>query len=163
MSLDWHELFGSSIGVLELIVRGTSMYWFLFLIFRVILRRNVGSIAIADVLLLVIIADASQNAMAGEYTSVTDGFVLVGTIVFWNYMLDLLAYRWKALRRFLEPPPLLLVRDGQLLRQNMRRELVTEDELLAQLRQQGVDKLQQVKRAFMESDGSVTVIQHRKP
>jgi uncharacterized membrane protein YcaP (DUF421 family) len=160
--LDWQEVFGISVAPLELVVRGTAVYWFLFLIFRLILRRNVGSVAIADILVLVIIADAAQNAMAGEYTSVTDGCILVGTIVAWNYMLDWLSYRWKPLRVLLEPLPLLLISDGRLQRHNMRKELVSEEELTAQLRQQGIEKVDEVKRAFMEADGTVTVIPHKK-
>ena len=69
-ALDLGRLFAFSVSPLELIVRGSAVYWFLFLIFRIILRRNVGSIAIADVLVLVVIADAAQNAMAGSYESV---------------------------------------------------------------------------------------------
>jgi uncharacterized membrane protein YcaP (DUF421 family) len=161
--MDLQEIFAFSVSPLEIVVRGTSVYWFLFVVFRLVLRRNVGSIGIADVLVLVIIADAIQNAMAGEYTSVTDGCLLVSTIVFWNVVVDWLAYRWAFLRKLLEPRPLLLIRDGQLLRHNMRKELVTEDELLAQLRKQGVEKVQEVKRAFMETDGKVTVIQHKQP
>ena len=160
--MDLQEIFSFSVSPLEIVVRGTSVYWFLFVVFRLVLRRNVGSIGIADVLVLVIIADAIQNAMAGEYTSVTDGCLLVSTIVFWNVVVDWLAYRWSFLRKLLEPRPLLLIRDGQLLRHNMRKELVTEDELLAQLRKQGVEKVQEVKRAFMESDGKVTVIPHKQ-
>jgi uncharacterized membrane protein YcaP (DUF421 family) len=160
--MDLQEIFSFSVSPLEIVVRGTSVYWFLFVVFRLVLRRNVGSIGIADVLVLVIIADAIQNAMAGEYTSVTDGCLLVSTIVFWNVVVDWLAYRWSFLRKLLEPRPLLLIRDGQLLRHNMRKELVTEDELLAQLRKQGVEKVQEVKRAFMETDGKVTVIPHKQ-
>ena len=73
MDLDWSALFGLSLSPLELIVRGTAMYWFLFLLFRVVIRRRVGAVGISDVLLLVIIADASQNAMSGDYQSISDG------------------------------------------------------------------------------------------
>lgn len=66
----WRALFALSVPPVELVVRGTAIYWFLFLIFRVVLRRNVGAVAIADVLLLVIVADAAQNAMAGDYKSI---------------------------------------------------------------------------------------------
>jgi uncharacterized membrane protein YcaP (DUF421 family) len=162
LPIDWQEVFGFSVAPLEMLVRGTLMYWFLFLVFRVILRRNVGSVGIADILVLVIIADAAQNGMAGEYKSITDGCTLIASIVFWNYLVDWLSYRWPFLRKLLEPQPLLLIRDGQLLRHNMRKELIYEEELLAQLRQQGVEKPQEVKRAYMESDGTVTVIQRKK-
>lgn len=64
--IEWGALFGSSIPAVELVVRGSAIYWFLFVLFRAFLRRNVGSIAISDVLLVVLIADAAQNGMAGE-------------------------------------------------------------------------------------------------
>ena len=73
MSLDWGEIFGISTSPLELIIRGTVMYLFLFLLFRVAVRRRVGSVGMADILIMVIIADAAQNGMSGEYRSVTEG------------------------------------------------------------------------------------------
>ena len=156
-------MFQLTVDPAELILRGTAMYWFLFLLFRFVLRRDVGAIGIADVLLLVLIADASQNAMAGGYESVTDGFILVATIAGWNWLLDFAAYRFPAVRRLLEAKPLPLVRNGRLLRRNLRREFITVDELMAKLREQGVEKLEQVKAATMESDGEISVIQHDGP
>ena len=67
MSLDWGEIFGLSVSPLELIVRGSAMYLFLFVLFRVVIRRRVGAVGMADILVLVIIADAAQNGMSGEY------------------------------------------------------------------------------------------------
>ena len=152
------DLFDVSVPLWELLLRGTATYWFLFLIFRFIMRRDVDAFAIADVLLLVLIADASQNAMAGGYTSLTEGAVLVSTIIGWNFLLDWLSYRVRWLRKFAEPPPLLLVSRGRFLHRNMRREYVTEEDLYAKLREHGIDDVSQVKQAYMESDGSVTVL-----
>jgi len=151
-------MFGLSVPPLELIIRGTAMYLFLFTIFRVVIRRRLGAVGMADVLVLVIIADASQNAMAGEYKSVTDGAILVGTIIAWDYLIDWLNYRVPALRGWLEPPPLLLIRDGRVLHRNLRREFVTEDELKAKLRENGVTDVAEVREARMETDGEVSVI-----
>lgn len=81
------------------------------------------------------------------------------TIIFWNYALDWLGYRFPRFRRFVHPSPLPLVKDGRMLRQNMRRELMTEDELMSQLREQGVDDISKVKEARMEGDGRVSVIE----
>jgi uncharacterized membrane protein YcaP (DUF421 family) len=159
--IDFAALFRITVDPLEIVVRGTVMYWFLFALFRFVLRRDVGSIGIADVLLVVLIADASQNAMAGGYESITDGCVLVATIAGWNYALDWAAFHVPALRRIVEPPPLALIRDGTMVRKNMRRELVTVDELRAKLRAQGIEKFEQVKLAFMESDGEISVISER--
>ena len=82
----------------ELIIRGTVMYLFLFLLSRrdPAPRRPVG---MADILVLVIIADAAQNGMSGEYRSVTEGAILVGTIIAWNVILDWLTYKSRACRR----------------------------------------------------------------
>jgi uncharacterized membrane protein YcaP (DUF421 family) len=152
------ELFRIGVDPLELVLRGTLMYWFLFLLFRFVLRRDVGSIAIADVLLLVLIADAAQNAMSGGYDSVTEGCILVGTIAAWNYGLDWISYRSRFVRRLVEPAPLMLVKDGKTIRKAMRREMVSMDELLAKLREHGFERLDQVKAVRMESDGEITVV-----
>jgi uncharacterized membrane protein YcaP (DUF421 family) len=155
---DLASLFEFSMSPWELVLRGSLMYWFLFLLFRFVLRRDVGSIAIADILLLVLIADASQNAMAGGYDSVGEGMVLVGTIAAWNWLFDLLAYRFPVLRGLMEAKPLRLVENGKVNRRNMHKEMISHDELMTALRGEGVERLEQVKFATMESDGAITVI-----
>jgi uncharacterized membrane protein YcaP (DUF421 family) len=158
--IDWSGLFGFSMSPLELIVRGTCMYWFLFALFRFVLRRDIGTIGVADVLLLVIIADAAQNAMSGDYKTISDGMVLVATIALWNYGLDGLSYVSPRVRRFAQPPALLLIKDGRMLLHNCRRQFVSADELMAKLRENGIEKVAQVKRAYLESDGEISVIKH---
>jgi len=162
LDVDWQELFSFSVPAAELVVRGTAMYWFLFLLFRFVVRRDAGGVAMADILVLVIVADAAQNAMAGEYRSVTDGMTLVATIVFWNYLLDWLCYRFPALEQVLQPRPLLLVKDGRMLLDNMRRQMLTREELLAKIREEGLEDLKAVKRAYMESDGKISVIKKKE-
>lgn len=154
-------LFRLGLHPMELLVRGTAVYWFLFLLFRFVLRRDTGSLGIADILLLVLIADASQNAMAGGYETVTDGFVLVATIMGWNWLMDWASYRFRAVRRFAAPLPLVLVRHGRMNLRHMRREYITTPELLARLREHGIDKLADVKIARMEADGDISVIRTR--
>ena len=158
MSVDWGEIFGLSVSPWELIIRGTAMYLFLFAVFRLVIRRRIGAVGMADLLILVIIADAAQNGMSGEYRSVTEGAILVGTIIFWNVAIDWLNYRVPALQDWLEAPPLLLVRDGRVLYRNLRHEFVTESELKSKLREKGVDNVTEVAKAYMESDGTVSVI-----
>jgi uncharacterized membrane protein YcaP (DUF421 family) len=105
----------------------------------------------------VLIADAAQNAMAGQYTNITDGVLLVAVIIGWSFLLDFIAYRMPAAARIIRPQPLLLVRNGHILPRNMRRELLTEEELRGLLREQGVDNLARVREARMESDGQISV------
>jgi uncharacterized membrane protein YcaP (DUF421 family) len=159
--VDWQQLFGLSVPPLEMVVRGTAMYWFLFVLFRVVIRRRVGAVGISDMLLLVIIADAAQNAMSGEYKSITDGCILVATIVGWNVFIDWLIYASPRLQKILEPSPLLLVHRGKLLHRHLRMEFVSEQELRAKLRERGVSDYAEVDKAYMESDGQVSVIRKR--
>jgi uncharacterized membrane protein YcaP (DUF421 family) len=154
------DLFEVHVPVLELMLRGTLVYWLLFLIFRFLLRRDVGAVGIADVLLLVIVADAAQNAMSGGYDTFAEGAILVLTIVLWNWLLDVLSYRFAAIRRFTTPGPLMLVRQGVAQRRNMRREFITLDELREKLREQGIEKLSEVKAAYLEGDGEISVIRN---
>ncbi|MET7967673.1 YetF domain-containing protein [Micromonospora sp. NPDC005305] len=155
---DWQRLLVPDTPLWEIAVRGSAIYLALFFLLRVLLKRESGSTGMTDLLVIVLIADAAQNAMAADYTSITDGVALVAVIIGWAYLLDLLSYRFPAVARIIQPGSLVLVRDGRMLRRNMRRELVTEDELYAQLRQQGVEDLTDVKEVRMESQGQFSVI-----
>lgn len=152
------HLFRFEMSPWELILRGTVMYWFLFLLFRFVLSRDAGSIGLADVLLVVVVADASQNAMAGEYKTVSEGVLLVVTIGAWNYFIDWMSFRYKWFSRFAERRAVPLIRHGAILRANLRREMVSDEELQSQLRLSGVEDASKVKHAMLEADGSVSVI-----
>jgi uncharacterized membrane protein YcaP (DUF421 family) len=152
------ELFGFSVHPGEILIRGTAIYWFLFLLFRFVLRRDTGSMAISDILLVVLVADAAQNAMAGEYKSISDGCLLIATIGAWNYLLDWAAYRSAPVRKFVEGEPIQLIRDGRPLKRNLRREMVTMEDLMSALREHGLERLSQVKSARMEPDGEISIV-----
>jgi uncharacterized membrane protein YcaP (DUF421 family) len=162
MEIDWKLIFSPDVPLLEIVLRASVMYISLFVLLRVILKRQTGSLGMTDLLLITLLADASQNAMAGEYTSIIDGIVLVTTIIFWNYAFDWLSFKFEWFSRLIEPAPLLLVKDGRLLRKNMRKELISEAELMSQLREQGLDDASEVKEAYMESDGQFSVVQKKE-
>jgi uncharacterized membrane protein YcaP (DUF421 family) len=157
--LNWEELFIPSTSLLEIVVRGTVMYLVMFVLLRVVLKRQSGGVAITDILVVVLIADAAQNGMAGDYSSIPEGILLVGTILFWSFAIDWIAFRVPAIDRFLSPPPLKLIENGRLLRKNLRKEYITEDELMGKVRLKGVKHLSQVQTAYMESDGEISVIE----
>jgi uncharacterized membrane protein YcaP (DUF421 family) len=157
------ELFEVRMSIAELVVRGSAIFWFLFLVFRFVLRRDVGAVGVADMLLLVIVADASQNAMSGQYTTITEGLILVGTIVGWNWLLDYVAFRSKTARKLINPGRLLLISDGRPVARNMQKQYITLDDLRAKLREQGIETMGVVKRAYLEADGEVSIIRYAKP
>lgn len=156
--IGWTGMFASEVPPLELFVRGTVIYLGILVMLRVLLRREAASITVPDLLMIVLLADAGQNAMATDYHTLTDGGVLIGTIIFWNYALDWLAYHFRSVEWFVHPPPLPLVRNGRLIARNLRRESISEQELMTQLRQNGIEEIADVKLAVMEGDGRISVI-----
>ena len=100
--------------------------------------------------------------MAGGYTTVTDGLILVATLIFWNVLFDWLAYRFPAFERFVQGPAVRLIQNGRYLRRNMRREMVTVGDLEAKLRGEGIDDVRDVAKATLESDGEITVVPRRR-
>ncbi len=156
-TVDWQAMFIPSVSIFELIARGTLIYLLLFLFLRFLPRREVGGIGVADLLMIVLISDAAQNAMSSDYKSIPEGITLVLTILFWSYAVDWLDQKFPGLH-LSGSPPLPLIRNGRLLRKNMEKEQITEDEILSQLRQKGLESPSKVKSAYIEGDGHFSVI-----
>ena len=156
-AVDWRAMFVPTVSLLEIVLRGSLLYVVILALLR-ILRRDAGTMGTADLLVIVLVADAAQNAMAADYKSITEGVVLVATIFGWNYLLDWLAYRSKAIYRLLNPKPLPLIKDGTVLRRNLKSEMLTHGDLMEQLREQGIEKVAQVKRCYLEADGRLSVV-----
>jgi len=173
IAVEWADLLIPTHSLLEMIVRGTITYLALFLILRFVMKRQSSTIGITDILVIVVIADAAQNGFAKEYQSITEAIALVLTIVFWDTALNWLSYRFEMFERLLAPAPLPLVHNGRLNRRNMRKELITEDELRSHLRQEGIKEFAEVESAFLEANGEISVVKrdrdtessssHRKP
>lgn len=149
-----------NVSPLELFLRGTAVYWALFLTFRFIVRRDAGEVGMADLVFAVIVADASQNALAGDYKTLGEGLILVAVLVGWNYSLDYAGYHFPMFTRLLAAPPLKVIRNGRPLWSNMRRQFITMDELKAALRKEGIQNMSEVQNAYLESDGTFSVVKY---
>jgi uncharacterized membrane protein YcaP (DUF421 family) len=150
------------VSLLETVARGVLMYLSIFVLLRLILRGRTSAVSVSDLLVLLLIADAAQNAMAANYQSITSGVVLVGTIVLMSFVMDWLAFRSTAIRRFVHPDRRPLIQDGRVLRRALQQELMTEEELMTQLRLNGVEDITEVKAAYLEGNGSISVIKLEK-
>ena len=155
--MDWERLFVPGGSILELLVRGSVLYLALFIMLRLLPRRQLGSLGVSDVLVIVLIADAAQNGLAGEYTSITEGIVLVATILFWDYLIDFVDHRFPGLHLNMSPPK-LLIQNGRMIKRNMERENMSEEDLMSQLRQHGIEHVRDVRRAYAEGEGHISVI-----
>jgi uncharacterized membrane protein YcaP (DUF421 family) len=156
-NVEWDKLFSFTVSPVELFLRGTVVYLLIFTLMR-ILRREPGTVGIADLLMVVLIADASQNAMSAQYESVLDGIVLILTIVGWNYALDWLTLKSPLVEKFTYPEAIPLIRNGRTIPENLQKQFVTHAQLLSMLREHGVDKISKVKVAYVEGSGHVSVI-----
>ena len=146
------------VSLFETVVRGIVTYFSIFILLRVVLRGRTSAVAMSDLLVLVLIADAAQNAMAAEYHSITNGIVLVATIILCSFATDWVAFRVAAVRKFVHPERKRLIADGRVMRRILEEELMTEDELMTQLRLNGVEEISEVKAAYLEGNGEVSVI-----
>ncbi len=155
--VDWQSVFVPQQSVLEIVLRGSIMYLAMFALLRVF-RRQAGSLSIADLLVIVVIADAAQNGMAGDSRSVTEAVLLIVTIILWNHFLNWLGYSSKFFQKMLDPETLKLIEDGKFLRRNMRKEFITIEEVTSQMRAEGIEDVGEVKLACLESDGNFSFI-----
>ncbi|MCW5735039.1 MAG: DUF421 domain-containing protein [Enhydrobacter sp.] len=156
--VNWAEILFPTESILETVVRATMMYFIIFVLLRIVLRRQVGGLGTSDILVVVLVAEIAGNGITADSYSVIGGAVSVATVLFWAYVIEWLQYHVPFVERLTREPKLKLIADGKLLRRNMRIELVTEEELMVQLRKQGVDDCAKVKAAYLEADGSVSVV-----
>jgi uncharacterized membrane protein YcaP (DUF421 family) len=156
--VDWAGIFEPKHALLELFLRGTIMYLVIFVLLRVVVRREVGGIGMTDILVIVLIAEVAGNGISDNFQSIIESTVLVGTVLFWSTLIEWLQSRYPAFERLVRDPKLKLIDNGRLLRRNMRQEFVSEEELMAQLREKGLEDCSEVKAAYMEADGRISII-----
>lgn len=157
-NIDWQGVFTPSVSLLELVIRSTFMYFILFGLLRLVLKRQAGGIGTTDVLVIVLLAEVSGQGFTSNYTSVVEGAVIIATVLFWTFVLEWAGHKFPAVERILRAQTLMLIENGKMLRKNMKAELVTSEELMAQLREQGIEDCSEVKRAYMEADGKISVV-----
>jgi uncharacterized membrane protein YcaP (DUF421 family) len=148
--------FGSSLP--EIVLRTAIVYLFLVVVLRVTGKREVGQMSILELIVILIISDAVQNSMVGENTTVWGGLVAVLTLLGLDALLRTLTGRSKRLRRAIEGEPRLLVRDGRLLTRALREERLEPADVRAAIRAQGLERVEDVHIAVLETDGSISVI-----
>jgi len=151
-------LFIPEISVAEKVLRSGVVYLFLLLAFRFIGKRQVGQLTPFDLVVLLIISNVVQNAVIGNDVSLGGGLIGAVTILALNYGVTEVTYRSKRARRLLEAQPTLLIHNGRILQENLRRERITLDELLAALRRNGLVEPAQARFAILEENGAISVI-----
>lgn len=156
--MDWSSIFAPSLPLLEGVVRGTVMYLVVLILMRLVGQREAGGLGLTDVLLVVLVAQAAAGGLNGEATSIADSLIMVVTILFWSVAVDAVSYRFPVMARLLKARPKPLIERGVLNRRVMRREFMTYEEVMSQLRLHGIDDIRQVDRAMIEPNGMVSIV-----
>ena len=146
----------------EIALRAAIIYLVVLVGIRLFGKREVGQMTPFDLVLLLLIANAVQNAMTGPDTSVTGGLVAAGTLLTLNLLITNIVYRYKKARHLLEGIPTLLIHSGKIIKKNLAKEKITPEALHQALREHGIEKIEDVKLAVLEIDGSISVLTNQE-
>ncbi len=150
---------GSDLG--SVVLRTAVVYVVLVIGFKLVGKRTAGQLSTLNLVVLLVVANAVQNAMVGENTSLIAGLLAAGVILGLDLVLHSIADRWKPLREWLDGVPTLLVEDGRLMTENLRQEGVSERELAVALRQNGLLSATEARFVYLEPNGAFSVIPYR--
>jgi uncharacterized membrane protein YcaP (DUF421 family) len=144
---------------LDSVLRALAIYVFLLVIFRVAGKRTMAQITVFDFVLLLIISEATQQAMIGQDFSITNAALVITTLVAAERALTWVQRRYKSVDRLLDGLPLLLVEDGKPLEDRLKQERIDVSEILAAARQtQGLARMDQIKYAVLEQSGGISIV-----
>jgi uncharacterized membrane protein YcaP (DUF421 family) len=144
---------------MDSVLRALSIYVFLLVIFRVAGKRTMAQITVFDFVLLLIISEATQQAMIGQDFSITNAILVITTLVGAERGLTWVQHRFKSVDRLLDGLPLVLVEDGKPFEDRLKQERVDISEILAAARQtQGLARLDQIKYAVLEQSGGISIV-----
>jgi uncharacterized membrane protein YcaP (DUF421 family) len=144
--------------LLNILLRTVAVYLALLIGLRLAGKREIGQMAVFDLVVLLLIANAVQNAMVGPDTSLVGGILAAVTLLLVNAVVSRFLLRWPRLRRWVEGTPTLLVLHGKVIPAHLRREGVDEEVLLAALREHGMAEIGEVEMAVLEIDGSISIV-----
>lgn len=147
----------------EIVLRATVVYIAVWMGMRVFGRHSLGQRNALDLVLILIVANAVQNAMIGPDTSLIGGLIAAGTLFLIDWGLTKVIGKNERTRRFFEGSPVVLINHGHLIESNMRKEGIDQDELAEVLHEHGLETASQVKTAILEIDGSLSIIPAAAP
>ena len=145
-------------SALEIALRTLAVYLAILVGLRLAGKREIGQMTVFDLVVLLLIANAVQNAMVGPDTSLVGGILAAMVLLVVNAIVASLRLRWPRLRRWVEGTPTLLVLHGEVIPEHMRKEGIDEEALLTALREHGVAEISGVEMAVLEIDGSISVV-----
>ncbi len=146
------------LGLLIIVGKTAAVYLFLVLGLRLLGKRELGQMTVYDLVLIIVLANSVQNAMVGDDTTLAGGLVAGTTLLILNRLLSLVLFRSRRIARVLIGDPLLIVNDGRMIPDHMRKEGVTREQILAALREHGMTRIEDAQMCVLEVDGTISVV-----
>jgi uncharacterized membrane protein YcaP (DUF421 family) len=143
---------------MDLAIRATFLFCFIYLLTRIIGRRELSSLEPFDLILLIVIGDAVQQGLTQDDYSVTGALIVVGTFGMLQVLVSFLSYRFPRLRPALDGEPIVIVQGGKAIERNLKRERLTLEEVLVEARCQQIASLEQIEWAVLETSGKISII-----
>ena len=143
---------------MEIVLRATVVYFFLLLLMRSLGKRELAQLSAFELILLITIGDLVQQGVTQEDMSLTGAMLAGTTLAVWALLFSLITFRWRRTRPVLEGVPVIVVRDGKILKEMLTYERITEDELREAARRNGIADLAGVQYGILEPDGKFSFI-----
>ena len=147
---------------MDIAIRSAVIFFFIYLVMRIIGRRELSSLEPFDLILLVVLGDSVQQAVTQDDYSVTGAFIVVSTIALLQVFLSYLNFRVPRLRPIIDGEPIVIVQDGKVIEGNARRERLTLDDIAEAARLQQIASLEDVQWAVLETSGELSFVEKQK-
>lgn len=143
---------------LDVIFRSTIIYLFIVAALRLFGKKELAQLSVIDLVFILLISNSVQNAMVGPDTSLVSGILAAGTLFMINTLLKYFLFRSKRLNQIVQGHAVMLIHNGHIIQENLRREQMTYEELEAAVREHGVQNITDVNLAVLEVDGNISIL-----
>jgi uncharacterized membrane protein YcaP (DUF421 family) len=143
---------------LHIIISTTGVYLFIILALRILGKTELAQLSITDLIFVLLISNAVQNAMVGSDTSLGGGILAASVLFILNFIFKKLKYKFPGLRKALEGEPVILIHNGKMIESNCQKNNISKEELLQAIREHGSNSIEEVDSLILESDGNISVV-----
>lgn len=143
---------------MDIVIRATVMFAILFGLLRLMGKRELGQMTPFELVMLVVLGDLIQQGVTHNDFSLTGATLAIGTFAFWTIVLGWVVYKWPRAQKWIEGEPRVLIRDGELIGANLRRDRLTKREIESEMRLAGIARMDEVAWAILEPEGKISFI-----
>ena len=143
---------------IHIIISTACVYFFIIVALRILGKTELAQLSVTDLIFVLLISNAVQNAMVGSDTSLTGGLIAASSLFIINFLLKRLKYKFPIFKNLIEGEPVLLVYNGKMINENCKKSEITEEEILQAIREHGSHSIEEIDSLILESDGNISVV-----